>query len=147
MIKFICVEKLSELEKYMSLEELGAFLHSSLKPFEDSPEDIGRGLEYAFSPKDGKGGFILLARDGDRTVGALVMLRTGMSGFVPPNILLYIAVSPENRGRGIGGGLLKEAFRRAEGDIKLHVEYDNPAKRLYERMGFRSKYAEMRYSG
>jgi len=24
------------------------------------------------------------------------------------------------------------------------VEYDNPAKRLYERLGFRSRYAEMR---
>jgi hypothetical protein len=25
------------------------------------------------------------------------------------------------------------------------VEYDNPAKRLYERMGFSTKYAEMRW--
>ena len=147
MIRFICVEKLDELRKLMSLEELKTFLHSSLIPFEDSPEDIGKGLEYAFSREKGKGGFIILARDGKCTVGALVMLRTGMSGYVPPNILLYIAVSPENRGRGIGTGLMKEAFRRAEGDIKLHVEYDNPAKRLYERMGFTSKYAEMRYSG
>ena len=34
-----------------------------------------------------------------------------------------------------------------EGDTKLHVEYDNPAKRLYERLGFENKYAEMRWSG
>jgi hypothetical protein len=25
------------------------------------------------------------------------------------------------------------------------VEYDNPAKRLYERVGMKTKYAEMRY--
>ena len=37
------------------------------------------------------------------------------------------------------------AARLTEGDLALHVEYDNPAKRLYERLGFRSKYAEMRY--
>ncbi|MDK2978441.1 MAG: hypothetical protein PWP52_1155, partial [Bacteroidales bacterium] len=29
-------------------------------------------------------------------------------------------------------------------DVKLHVEYDNPAKRLYERLGMTTKYAEMR---
>jgi ribosomal protein S18 acetylase RimI-like enzyme len=32
------------------------------------------------------------------------------------------------------------------GDIALHVEYDNPAKNLYERAGFTSKYIEMRYN-
>jgi predicted GNAT family acetyltransferase len=41
--------------------------------------------------------------------------------------------------------------RRAQalsgGDIKLHVEYDNPrATTLYERLGFTSKYAEMRWT-
>lgn len=29
--------------------------------------------------------------------------------------------------------------------ICLHVEPDNPAKRLYEREGFTNKYLEMRY--
>ncbi len=41
--------------------------------------------------------------------------------------------------------LIKRSFEIADGDVKLHVEYDNPAKRLYERLGMTSKYAEMRF--
>lgn len=146
MINYLYVDKLEDLREYTSLNELAGFLHSALIPYEDSIDEIMGGLEYAFSEAEGKGGFVLLAREDNTTVGALVMLRTGMSGYVPPNILLYIAVDPAHRGQGIGGNLIKEAFKRASGDIKLHVEYENPAKRLYERMGFESKYAEMRYT-
>jgi [ribosomal protein S18]-alanine N-acetyltransferase len=147
MINYMFVEKLADLQQYTSLNELSEFLHSSLIPFEDPVDEIRAGLKYAFSNAEGKGGFVLLAREEGDTVGALVMLNTGMEGYIPPNILLYIAVSPDKRGRGIGGNLIRQAFERSEGDIKLHVEYDNPARRLYERMGFESKYAEMRYGG
>jgi [ribosomal protein S18]-alanine N-acetyltransferase len=73
------------------------------------------------------------------------MSRTGMSRYIPENILVYIAVHCEFRNRGIGGEMILRALDLAEGDIKLHVEYDNPAKRAYERIGFTTKYAEMRY--
>ncbi|MBN2587052.1 MAG: GNAT family N-acetyltransferase [Candidatus Fermentibacteraceae bacterium] len=145
MIRYLYFDKLDNLQEYASPDELSRFLHTSLSPFEDPVDEIMDGLEYAFSDVEGKGGFVILARDGGNTVGALVMLRTGMSGYVPPNILLYIAVKPDCRGQGIGGSMIREAFRKSDGDIKLHVDYDNPARRLYERMGFRSKYAEMRY--
>lgn len=72
------------------------------------------------------------------------MLSTHMSGYVPPNLLLYVAVSPSRRGRGIGGELVARSLDRCRGPVKLHVEYDNPARRLYERLGFESRYAEMR---
>ena len=48
--------------------------------------------------------------------------------------------------RGIGGRLIEHCLGLCNGDVKLHVEYDNPAKRLYERLGFESKYAEMRWT-
>ncbi len=77
-------------------------------------------------------------------MGAAVVHFTPWSGYVPENLLLFIAVSPASRGRGIGRALLDAVVAECEGDIKLHVEHDNPAKRLYERAGFTSKYAEMR---
>jgi ribosomal protein S18 acetylase RimI-like enzyme len=39
---------------------------------------------------------------------------------------------------------MSTAIGMAEGDIALHVEPDNPAKILYEKLGFTSKYLEMR---
>ncbi|HDP34625.1 MAG TPA: N-acetyltransferase [Candidatus Hydrogenedentes bacterium] len=129
----------------MTREGLARFLNEHLRPYEDTVEDILGGLDYALSSEAGKGGFILLALSESRPVGSLVMLDTGMSGYVPENLLLFVAVDASMRGRGIGARLIERAQQVCRGDIKLHVEYDNPAKRLYERMGFSSKYADMRW--
>ena len=37
-----------------------------------------------------------------------------------------------------------EVMNRTKGGIALHVEPDNPAKFLYEKLGFTHKYLEMR---
>src|SRR3712207_6266663 len=51
-----------------------------------------------------------------------------------------IAISPDHRGRGLGGALLKEirdgARSRGYRALSLSVEHGNPALRLYERNGF-----------
>src|SRR5262249_14212560 len=51
-----------------------------------------------------------------------------------------IFVTPEHRGRGIGKALLAgaaaEALRRGAPCIELTVRAQNPARRLYERVGF-----------
>jgi ribosomal protein S18 acetylase RimI-like enzyme len=62
-------------------------------------------------------------------------------GFVSEEIPeLAIGVRPEARGRGVGGlllrALLAEAGRQGIVQVSLSVEADNPAQRLYERMGF-----------
>ena len=117
-----------------------------LIPFEDHVHQIRDGIDYAMDNNGGRGGFILAALEERSIIGALVMLRTNMSGYVPENLLLYVAVDKSNRGKGIGTKLMKKALKLTEGNVKLHVEYDNPAKTLYEKIGFVSKYADMRYS-
>ena len=62
----------------------------------------------------------------------------------PENILVYIAVHSDQRGKGVGKELMKKAINTAKGDIALHVEPENPAKFLYEKLGFTNKYLEMR---
>lgn len=139
------VRTLPALAEHVALDTLIAFFHTNLKPYEDIPEDIQAGIDYALCAEPGRGGFILLATQASEIVGALVMLNTRMRGYVPPNLLLFVAVAASLRGRGIGARLVRRAQSLARGGIKLHCEYENPARRLYERLGFTSKYAEMRW--
>jgi DNA-binding MarR family transcriptional regulator/ribosomal protein S18 acetylase RimI-like enzyme len=142
---FHMVRSLDNMPRGADLPKLVDFLHESLKPYEDTTEDIERGIRDALTAPGREGGFLLIAEAYEKILGALVMQRTGMRGYVPENILLYVAVSPEMRGYGLGSLLVERAVHAVEGSVKLHVEYDNPARRLYERIGFTSKYAEMRY--
>ena len=53
--------------------------------------------------------------------------------------IVDITIAPEHRGAGLGTRLLREIL--AEGDrtgrkVSIHVEMYNPARRLYERLGF-----------
>lgn len=54
--------------------------------------------------------------------------------------LIDIALLPEHRGSGIGGRLLNDLLSRAAAErkpVRIHVERENPAMRLYTRLGFR----------
>lgn len=126
-------------------EQIIRFFHETMKPYNDSLADVGRALDYALVPKMGQGGFVMLAHRGQTLLGALCMLKTGMGGYIPENILLFVSVAPATRGQGIGKQLIERSLAETNGDVKLHVEYDNPATRLYERLGFTTKYAEMRW--
>lgn len=135
---------LLEMENDFTLTELVDFLHTHLDKFGDSKEAIKKCIEYSFSKNEGCGGFVSAGFLENELAGAVVMNKTGMSGYIPDNILVYIAVNSKFRNKGIGGKLVRHVIEKSDGDIKLHVEYDNPAKRLYERIGFTNKYAEMR---
>lgn len=140
------IQSQEDFPDWLALDALARFLHENMKPYEDKVTDIKRALEYALSQHEGMGGFILVAADGQDVVGSVVILDSGMSGFIPEHVLVFVGVRPDLRGQGIGAWLVREAIARCKGDVKLHVEYDNPAKRLYERIGFGNKYAEMRYT-
>ncbi len=121
------------------------FLHDMLEQFGDPREDIMKSVNYALA-EDGKpGGFILKMTKDEQIVGAVVVNKTGMGGYIPENILVYIATHRDMRGQGLGKTLMHKTAEIAEGDLKLHVEPDNPARFLYEKVGYINKYLEMRY--
>lgn len=127
-----------------SLDRIADFLYQALEQYGDERHHIISCLEYAISGEQGKGGTITIAAEDGTIVGAVVTNRTGMSGYIPENILVYIAVDPNQRGKGTGKALMERVIDTVDGDIALHVEPGNPAKRLYERLGFTNKYLEMR---
>ncbi len=145
-MKILKIIHREDLDTQITQAQIVDFLHEHLDRFRDDKESISKSIDYAFSTESGKGGFLLLAFEQEVLVGALIMNKTGMDGYIPPYILVYIAVDASQRGQGIGATIMKAAFETANGAIALHVEYDNPAKRLYERLGFTTKYAEMRYN-
>src|SRR5204863_5278754 len=54
-------------------------------------------------------------------------------------LVVDIALLPAFRGRGVGGRLLRELqaeATRASKPLRIHVEKVNPARRLYDRLGF-----------
>ena len=90
------------------------------------------------------GGFTMVLRDDEKIKGATVINQTGMGGYIPENILVYIATHSGHRGEGLGKKLMSNAIEHAKGDVALHVEANNPAKFLYEKLGFTNPYLEMR---
>lgn len=118
------------------------FLFTHLDQYGDKKEDIRKCLEYSL--KKSKGGLIITSCIDDKIVAAAIINRTGMEGYIPENILVYIATHGDYRGRGIASGLMKAIIEHTDGNVALHVEHDNPARSLYEKYGFNNKYLEMR---
>jgi mycothiol synthase len=75
----------------------------------------------------------------------------GDAGFVTAAVdwIVQVGVAPAARGRGIGGALVAEALRRMRADggtqAWLNVNVDNPAVRLYGRLGFEHRGRRARY--
>lgn len=77
----------------------------------------------------------LVVETGDGPIGRLYVQRRDDEIRV-----VDIALLPEARGRGIGGALMHrvlEEARERKVPCRIHVEADNPAMRLYRRLGFR----------
>ncbi len=125
-------------------KEVADFLFEHLDQFGDEYDAIMRCINFALDDKEKFGGFILVSKENDKVAGAVIINKTGMAGYIPENILVYIAVHKDYRGKGLGKELMLKSFDKAEGSIKLHVEPENPARFLYEKLGFTSKYLEMR---
>ncbi len=144
-IKIHVLRDVKDFPSWVSVDSLSVFIYENIKPYEDTLEDTKRAVLKAIAPDEAKGAFVLLAEKDQNPLGALIMLRTQMKGYIPENLLLMVCVAPDARGSGVGGKLIRKGIELADGDVKLHVEYDNPAKQIYEKIGFTTKYAEMRY--
>ena len=125
------------------ISKLTSFLFDHLERYGDQPEAIEKAILYA-NGRDTPGGYILELSEAGELVSVAVINKTGMRDYIPENILVYLATHKDKRGQGLGSHLIEKMTALVDGDIALHVEPDNPAKKLYEKFGFVNKYLEMR---
>jgi GNAT superfamily N-acetyltransferase len=92
-------------------------------------------LQHQHYLKNYVGADLLMIETEAAPIGRVYVYRT------PAEIrLMDIALIPQRRGQGIGSALLGELMDEARVtacELTLHVEPDNPAQRLYQRLGFR----------
>ncbi len=134
------VNKPNDLEK----AEIVNFLFENLQEFGDPKNEIQKAIDYSVKEFISFGGFTMLIMEEDLILGATIINRTGMGGYIPENILVYIATHNNYRGKGFGKILMQKAIDYSKGDIALHVEASNPAIHLYNKLGFTNPYLEMR---
>jgi len=139
---FKIINATSRENKTYTNQIIAEFLFTHLEEYGDKIEDILKCIDYVMNPN--RDGNIVVGIDDYKIVGVVILNNTGMKDFIPENILVYIAVDNTQRGKGYGKKLMQKAISIAEGNIALHVEPDNPAKILYEKLGFTNKYLEMR---
>ena len=126
-------------------EKIVDFLFEHLGRFGDPKPAIQKSIDFARGKGKGLGGLLIVSKQNEVITGVVVINHTGMQDYIPENILVYIATHKGYRGKGIGKELMEAAKNSVTGDIALHVEADNPAVKLYEKMGFTKPYLEMRY--
>lgn len=146
-IEFMIVTKIYDAvnkPNLMEKSEMVDFLFDNLEQYGDKKIDIRKAIDYATKEIISFGGFVMLLIEEKEIMGVTVVNQTGMGGYIPENILVYIAINKNHRGKGFGKKLMKKAITYAKGDIALHVEANNPAKKLYEKLGFTNPYLEMR---
>ena len=113
-----------------------------LRPVPWSDDQKAAFVEMQFEAQDSayraayRDGEFLIVLAGSQPIGRLYL------GRLPGELrLIDITLTPEHRGTGIGRALIASVLARARGEglvVTLHVEPWNPARRLYERMGFRT---------
>ena len=75
-------------------------------------------------------------------VTRIILVAGSPVGFLTTNAevsglhIVDIAFLKEFRGRGIGSAVLGQVLCQASGPVTLVVDIENPARRLYERLGF-----------
>lgn len=141
-MEFKLINPITGPDETYAPEIIAAFLYTHLEQYGDEREDILKAITHAMNPE--KGGNIIVGLENEKIVGTVVLNNTGMKDFHPENLLVYIAVDNSQRGKGYGKKLMEKAIAVADGNLALHVEPDNPAKALYEKLGFTNKYLEMR---
>src|SRR5690606_21307990 len=103
-------------------QQIVDFLYTHLEQYGDTKSAISKAIDYSLGLNNAPGGFTMLLSDNRILKGVVVINQTGMAGYIPENILVYIATHQDYRGEGLGKKLMEKVIAETHGDIALHVE-------------------------
>lgn len=133
--------RITNFDKY-SKETISQWIKVWLQNYSDSIEEAEDAVESAI-----RSGFIILALRNNSPQGICVVVNLGFKDFIPTYHLGYIGTKEGNKGRGIATELINKMIELTEGKLSLHVDLDNNrARKLYEKLGFKTAYYRMIYS-
>ena len=129
----------------LETNEIVNFLFKNLDDESQNTKDhLLKSIDYALSKFPHQGGFLVLAKEGFKILGAVVVNKTNMEGYIPENVLVYIAVTDEGNELGLGKQLIQKAIEYTKGGIALHLRPNSPWQPAFEEMGFKFAYQEYR---
>lgn len=103
-------------------------------------------IDYSLKIKPSFGGFILVSWSNARINGALVINKTGMSGFSPEYLLTYAAVHPEaSEAPEVLEALVQKAVNHTGGNLAYHLPVRHPALKVFQALGFKQECVELRF--
>ena len=120
------------------------FIFANQVGSEDTKINIYRSVEYALSPYKYQGGFVLLAEKNKSILGSVVINRTNMEGYVPKNLMVYLAADPNSAIPDFEKTLLSKVIQLTSSEVACHITVDNPAMKIFEDVGFKKNLFEMR---
>jgi threonine synthase len=133
--------RITNFEMYTK-ETISKWIKDWLQDYSDSIEETEEAVEAAV-----KSGFLILALRNGSPQGVCAVVNLGFKDFIPTYHLGYIGTKEGNKGRGIASELINQMIELTGGKLSLHVDLDNKrAKKLYEKLGFKTSYYRMIYS-
>ncbi len=108
-------------------------------------KDVVEALDYALKEKPSFGGFILAIKKGRAFIASIVVNNTGMQGYKPGNIFVYVTVHKDyEQDEEVLTEIMCKALDMSNGDVALHIDPQSPVIQFYQKLGFTQRTLELR---
>lgn len=138
-IFFNATNRLTEIEKHRVVN----FLYDQLDTANANKDFIRRSIDYATKERMSFGGFVIVCKLHYEIIGAVVVNQTGMEGYMPENVLVYIAVSEKYLQMGVAKCMMDQVLNYAKGNIAVHIRGNLDLVPVFEKLGFKKSIQEM----
>ncbi len=129
----------AEIVTSMEMLRIADFLFDNLLLCDDNKAEILKAIEYALSRFPHQGGFVITNADSEGLAGVVVINKTGMDGFFPENLLIYIAARKGLTDDSIINELVRRSKEFAKGRIGLKCHHESPLIPMFEKFGFATR--------